>query len=144
MFVRIDHIGLVAASIEETQAILGDTLGLRIDKERSYWPKGAYFAPEQTHNFFFDVGDGETQVEVLIPTPDATSGTARYLAKRGAGLHHICYACADVEDEANRLLANGLREIPLPRTRDGRRAVAFFHPGGTGGVLTELVPLRAR
>lgn len=144
MFVRLDHVGLVAPSIEEARAVLGDSLGLRLDEARSNWPTGSYFEPEQTYNFFFDVGEGETQVEVLIPAPGATSGTARYLAKRGAGLHHICYACLDVQDEAARLRANGLEEIALPKTADGRRTAAFFHPRSTGGVLTELVPLRAR
>jgi methylmalonyl-CoA epimerase len=142
MFTRIDHVGTVAHSIEEARAILGDELGLVLDRERSQWPRGSYFAPEQTHNFFFTVGEGETQVEVLVPTAGATSGTARYLAKYGPGLHHICYACHDVHQEAERLRASGLTEIDLPRTGDGRRTVAFFHPKSVGGVLTELVPLR--
>jgi methylmalonyl-CoA/ethylmalonyl-CoA epimerase len=141
-FARIDHVGLVAYTIQEAREILGDHLGLRLDEQRSNWPKGSYFEPEQTHNFFFNVGDGETQVEVLIPTEGATSGTARYLAKRGPSLHHLCYACLDVHEEAERLRAEGLEEIDLPRTADGRRTVAFFHPRSTGGVLTELVPLR--
>jgi methylmalonyl-CoA/ethylmalonyl-CoA epimerase len=144
MFVHLDHVGLVAASIGEAKAVLGDSLGLRVDEVRSEWPTGSYFEPEQTFNFFFDVGQGETQVEVLVPAPGATSGTARYLAKRGPGLHHLCYACIDVDEEAKRLLANGLEEIALPRTADGRRTVAFFHPRSTGGVLTELVPARQR
>lgn len=144
MFSRIDHVGLVAHSIEEAQATLGDALGLVIDKDRSQWPKGSYFAPEQTYNFFFCVGEGETMVEVLVPAPDATSGTARYLEKRGPSLHHICYACLDVHEEAERLRAAGLEEIALPRAEDGRRTVAFFHPRSTNGVLTELVPLRDR
>lgn len=143
-FVRLDHVGLVAPTIEEAREILGDRLGLVIDKDRSKWPDGSYFAPEQTYNYFFNVGEGETQVEVLIPAPDATSGTARYLERRGAGLHHLCYACLDVHEEAERLLAEGLTEIELPRTADSRRTVAFFHPKSTGGVLTELVPLRER
>ncbi len=143
-FVRLDHVGLVAPTIEEAREILGDQLGLVIDKDRSKWPTGSYFAPEETYNFFFNVGEGETQVEVLIPAEGATSGTARYLERRGAGLHHICYACLDVHEEAERLLSNGLTEIELQRTEDGRRTVAFFHPKSTGGVLTELVPLRER
>ncbi len=141
-FVRLDHVGVVAYTIEEAQAILGDQLGLVLDKDRSNWPDGSYFAPEETNNFFFNVADGETQVEVQIPTEGATSGTARYLAKRGPGLHHICYAARDVHEEAERLRASGLTEIDLPRTEDGRRTVAFFHPKGIGGILTEIVPLR--
>ncbi|MDA0302055.1 MAG: VOC family protein [Chloroflexi bacterium] len=124
MFTRIDHVGLVAYSIEEANAVLGDALGLTIDEQRSQWPTGSELAPEQTFNFFFKVGEGETQVEVLIPAKDATSGVARYLARRGPSLHHICYACEDVHAEAERLRANGLDEIALPRAADGRRRVA--------------------
>ncbi len=142
-FVHIDHIGLVASSIEQARQVLGDALGLELDEGRSNWPQGSYFAPEQTHNFFFQVGGGETQVEVLIPEPDATSGAARFLERKGPGLHHLCYACEDVHDEAERLVGAGLREIDLPRPPEGRRRVAFFHPRGVGGVLTELVPVRA-
>lgn len=142
MFTRMDHVGVVAYTIEEANAVLGDQIGLTLDKDRSRWPKGSYFAPEQTHNFFFTVGEGETQVEVLVPEDGATSGTARYLERFGPGMHHICYACEDVTAEAERLAASGLTEIDLPRTADGRRTVAFFHPKGLGGILTEIVPLR--
>jgi methylmalonyl-CoA epimerase len=141
-FVHIDHVGLVAATIEQARQVLGDALGLDLDEARSNWPDGSYFPPEQTFNYFFAVGEGETQVEVLIPESGATSGAARFLARRGPGLHHVCYACHDVHAEAERLLGNGLQEIDIPRGRDGRRTVAFFHPRSTGGVLTALVPVR--
>jgi methylmalonyl-CoA/ethylmalonyl-CoA epimerase len=141
-FVHIDHVGIVAYTIEQAREILGDALGLEVDEPRSQWPTGSYFPPEQTFNYFFQVGGGETQVEVLIPEAGATSGAARFLERRGPGLHHLCYACADVHAEAERLTSRGLSEIALPRTADGRRTVAFFHPRSTGGVLTELVPLR--
>ena len=141
-FVHIDHVGIVASTIEQAREILGDALGLELDEHRSQWPSGVYFPPEQTYNYFFQVGAGETQVEVLVPEADATSGTARFLQHRGAGLHHVCYACEDVHGEAERLLVNGLQEIDLPRGADGRRNVAFFHPRSTGGILTELIPVR--
>jgi methylmalonyl-CoA/ethylmalonyl-CoA epimerase len=142
-FVHIDHVGIVAYTIDQAQEILGDALGLELDEPRSQWPTGSYFPPEQTYNYFFQVGNGETQVEVLIPEEGATSGAARFLERRGPGLHHLCYACADVQTEAERLLATGLQEIGVPRGIDGRRTVAFFHPRTTGGILTELVPVRA-
>lgn len=141
-FVHIDHVGIVAYTIDQAQELLGDALGLELDQPRSQWPTGSYFPPEQTYNFFFQVGAGETQVEVLIPEQGATSGAARFLARRGPGLHHLCYACEDVHAEAERLLGNGLAEIDIPRGADGRRTVAFFHPRSTGGILTELVPAR--
>lgn len=142
-FLHIDHIGIVAHTIEAARSVLGDALGLELDEARSNWPHGSYFAPEQTTNYFFQVGGGETQVEVLIPDADATSGAARFLARKGPGMHHICYACEDVHVEAERLVGNGLREIDVPRGAGGLRTVAFFHPAGTGGILTELVPARA-
>jgi methylmalonyl-CoA/ethylmalonyl-CoA epimerase len=142
-FVHIDHVGIVAATIEQARQVLGDGLGLDLDEPRSLWPTGVYFAPEQTYNYFFQVGTGETQVEVLVPEAGATSGTARFLEHRGPGLHHVCFACEDVHAEAERLVAKGLHEIDLPRGADGRRNVAFFHPRSTGGILTELIPARA-
>lgn len=142
-FVHIDHVGIVAYTIEQAREVLGDALGLELDMPRSQWPTGSYFDPEQTYNYFFQVGAGATQVEVLVPAEGATSGTARYLARRGPGLHHICYACEDVHSEAERLVTNGLEEIDLPRQPDGRRGVAFFHPRSAGGILTELIPARA-
>jgi len=141
-FVRLDHLGLVAYTIEEAKAILGDQLGLVVDEKKSNWPHGSFFEPEQTYNYFFKVGDGETQVEVLIPKEGATTGTARYLAKFGPGMHHMCFAARDVAEEAARLEAAGMRQIDLPRTADGRQTAAFFHPTSVGGVLTEIVPLR--
>jgi methylmalonyl-CoA/ethylmalonyl-CoA epimerase len=142
MFERLDHVGLVAHSFEEARVLLHGHLGLALDESRSPLPDGAYFAPEQISAYFFKVGGGETQLEVLIPSKGTNSGTARFLARNGPGLHHLCYACQDIDTEAERLVARGLTEIELPRTVDGRRTAAFFHPAALGGVLTELVPLR--
>ena len=142
MFTRLDHVGLVAYTIEEAKAILGDQLGLEIDEKKSNWPDGSFFVPEQTFNYFFQIASGETQIEVLIPAEDATSGTARFLQKNGPGLHHICFAALDVNAEAERLRSQGMRQIELSNTVDGRPTAAFFHPSSVGGVLTEIVPLR--
>ena len=142
MFVRLDHVGLVAYTIDEAKTILGDQLGLDIDEKKSNWPDGSFFAPEQTFNYFFQIAKGETQIEVLIPAEDATSGTAKYLAKNGPGLHHICFAARDVSEEVERLRAQGMRQIELSATADGRPTAAFFHPSSVGGVLTENVPIR--
>ena len=141
-FVRLDHLGIVAYTKEEANAILGDQLGLKIDEAKSNWPDGSFFEPEQTYNYFFEVGDGETQLEVLIPKEGAQTGTARYLAKFGPGMHHMCFAARDVAEEAARLEAAGMRQIELPKTSDGRQTAAFFHPTSVGGILTEIVPLR--
>ena len=56
MFAKLDHVGLVAYTIEDARKILGNHLGLDLDEGRSNWPDGSYFAPEQTFNYFFKVG----------------------------------------------------------------------------------------
>ena len=98
-FLHIDHVGIVAYTLEQAQEVLGEALGLEVDEPRSQWPTGSYFAPEQTFNYFFQVGGGETQVEVLVPDHGATSGTARFLAQRGPGLHHVCFEVEDLGGE---------------------------------------------
>jgi methylmalonyl-CoA/ethylmalonyl-CoA epimerase len=103
-------------------------------------PDGSYFAPERTNNYFVKVGLGQTRIEVLIPADD-TSGTARYLAKRGPGLHHLGYAVPSVGEAAAKLQARGLVPIDLGSASDRLRA-AFFQPRSAGGILTELVPVR--
>ena len=143
MIVRLDHIGVVAHTIDEAIETLQGKLGFPLS-QRTPLPDGAYFAPEGTHNYFFEIGAGETQIEVLIPVvPEA--GTYKYLQRFGPGLHHWGYACDDVVAEAARLQANGLRPIDLGGRPGGANATAaFFHPKGAGGILTELVPLRTR
>ena len=99
MIVCLDHIGVVAHTIEEAMSVLDSQLGFPLDSKRSPLPDGAYFKPEGTHNYFFQVGTGETQVEVLIPVvPEA--GTYKYLQRFGAGLHHWGYGCDSVDEEA--------------------------------------------
>jgi methylmalonyl-CoA/ethylmalonyl-CoA epimerase len=140
MLVEVDHIGIVARSWAEARKVLIEQLGLELDAKRSPEPDGVYFAPERTNNYFVKVGLGKTRVEVLVPA-DMTSGTARFLARNGPGLHHIGYACADVAMEAERLEASGLARIDLGPI-DGRRlSAAFFHPKSVNGILTELVPV---
>ena len=84
-----------------------------------------------------DVGDGH--VELLRPlAPDTAVG--RFLASRGAGLHHVAYRVADIEAALQAVRARGLQlidETPRPGIRDSR--VAFVHPRSAGGVLTEIV-----
>ncbi|MCC7363014.1 MAG: VOC family protein [Dehalococcoidia bacterium] len=135
MIRRIDHIGLVAASWEEARAVFFEKMGFDIAGWKGVGEKGVYFPPERTVNYFIQVGEGDTVVEIIVPQDD-TSGAARFLAKRGPGLHHIGYAVDSVADEAARLRGNGLRQVDLGE----HAAAAFFYPKEAAGVLTELVP----
>lgn len=135
MIRRIDHVGLVARSWEEARGVFLVQMGFEIAGWKGAGEKGVYFAPERTVNYFIQVGEGETVVEIIVPQDDS-SGAARYLAKRGPGLHHIGYAVDDVKLEAQRLRDNGLRQVEL----SAPAAAAFFLPKDVAGVLTELVP----
>lgn len=135
MIRRIDHIGLVARSWEEARAVFLGQMGFDIADWKGAGEKGVYFPPERTVNYFIQVGEGETVVEIIVPQ-DESSGAARYLAKRGPGLHHIGYAVDDVKAEAKRLRDSGLRQVEL----SAPAAAAFFVPKDVAGVLTELVP----
>ena len=67
MITHLDHVGIVAHSLEESLAVLVDQLGLERDTERTPYPKGGYFAPERTKIFFVKVNLGETRIEILLP-----------------------------------------------------------------------------
>jgi methylmalonyl-CoA epimerase len=85
------------------------------------------------------VGSGPTRIELIEPIGD-DSPVARFLARRGSGLHHIAYRAGDIERELQRLIDAGLEPIDRePRPGALGHRVAFLHPGGTAGVLVELV-----
>ena len=87
MIVMLDHIGVVAHTIEEAMETLDSRLGFPLDEGATPLPDGAYFAPEGTHNYMFQVGEGQTRIEVLIPAVKE-AGTWKYLQRFGPGLHH--------------------------------------------------------
>jgi methylmalonyl-CoA/ethylmalonyl-CoA epimerase len=137
MIRRIDHIGLVSPSWQEARDVLLVKMGFPVSDWKGAGEKGTFFEPERTLNYFLQVGEGDTLIEIIVPQ-DGTSGAARFLAKRGPGLHHIGYAVDSVEDEATRLSAEGLRRIDL----GPGAGAAFFFPSDVHGVLTELVPFQ--
>src|SRR5690606_33054607 len=89
---------------------------------------------------FLPAGEGE--IELLQPA-DPESGVARYLEKRGPGIHHLCLEVEDLEGALARLRAAGVELITEePRYNAEGRAYAFVHPRSTGGVLVELYAQR--
>lgn len=85
------------------------------------------------------VGSGEGRLELLEATsPEST--VARFLDRRGPGLHHLAYRVPDLAAALDRLAADGVELIDrVPRAGAGGHRVAFLHPRSTGGVLVELV-----
>jgi methylmalonyl-CoA/ethylmalonyl-CoA epimerase len=137
MILRLDHVGVVAHSWGEANDVLVERLGFPLELNRTRMPEGNLYEPQNTRIYFVKVGLGETLIEVLIPQ-DTISGIARYLAKRGPGLHHLGYACDNVPEETTRLRDQGLEPIQIGDMLNG----VFFYPKTAMGILTELVTAR--
>ncbi len=129
---HIHHLAIVTEDMETALAFWRDALGLQVSDRREVPEEAAEIA-------FLPLEGGE--IELVRPTTQ-DSGLARYLAKRGAGLHHLCLEVEDLEAAMQRLREHGAELInEQPRQgADGRR-YAFVHPRSTGGVLLELYEL---
>lgn len=126
---RVDHIAVVVDDLADALAFWRDALGLPLEGTETVESEAVEVA-------FLPAGS--SRVELLKPTDD-TSGIARYLAKRGAGIHHLCLAVDDLTACMARLVEHEVELInATPRTRDDGTRYAFVHPRSTGGVLLEL------
>ena len=130
MFGRIDHIGVAVEDIDAAIGLYRDGFGMELAHRETVSSQGV-------EAVLLDVGDGH--VELLAPLgPDTPVG--KYMAKNGAGLHHVAYAVDDIDAALTKIAAAGIQLIdsePRVGIRDSR--VAFLHPRSTGGVLTEIV-----
>ena len=125
---RLDHVGIAVASIEESLDVYR-ALGLAESGRETVESQGVVTA-------FLPLG--ETRLELLEPT-NAESPVAKFLAKRGPGVHHLCFAVADLERSLADLKARGFRLVnEIPVEGAGGRRVAFLHPSAGYGVLIEL------
>ncbi len=129
MYSRIDHIGIAVRSLNESLRVYGEAMGLKVERIEE--------VPDQrTRVAMLPVG--ESRLELLEATGE-DSPVAKFLCKRGEGMHHICFRVEDIRQEISRLRAAGVRMIDeTPRKGAGGCLVAFVHPSGTGGVLVEL------
>lgn len=129
MFKRIDHIGIVVNSLDETLKTYCDQLGFTLIER--------IMIPEQlVEAAFLDAHNGT--LELIAPT-DATSGTARFLQNRGEGTHHVCFEVDDIEAALAELRTQGLRLIDEKPRRGPHGLVAFVHPKATHGTMIELL-----
>ena len=137
MILRIDHIGLVARSLEEATDLLIDALGFEFDHSRIVDPAGYDMAMENAMIHFIRVGQGDTMIELLLPR-DKVTGMGKWLDKRGPSVHHVAYLVDDVGEHAAELRGKGLEQIDMGPDL----SAAFFYPRTTMGILTELVDAR--
>ena len=130
MEMKIEHIGIATHKIDDALAFWRDALGLTVVHTEEVAEQGVRVAMLPV---------GEPRVELLEPT-SAASPVAKFLEKRGAGIHHIAVRVDDIRAALGRLKAQGARLIDdAPRVGAGGCLVAFVHPSAAGGVLLELV-----
>jgi methylmalonyl-CoA epimerase len=125
----IDHLGIAVKSLASAKSIY-EKLGLSISPEE---------AVEQERVRVVMVAVGESRLELLEATSE-DSTIAKFIAKRGEGLHHVCLRVSDLQAAVDRLKKNGVRLVSEEiKTGAGGHKYVFVHPSGTGGVLLELV-----
>lgn len=124
---RISHIGIAVRQIIDSLPFYKDVLGLESV------PLGDSDGARIT-----GLAVGDSLVE-LLEADQADSPIAKFVAKRGPGIHHICFSVDDLDATLARCRANGVRLIDeKPRTGADGSLIAFLHPESTGGVLVEL------
>lgn len=129
MTVAIDHLGIAVKSLAAAKSIY-EKLGLAISAEEMV-------PAEKVKLVMVPVGD--TRIELLEPTSE-DSVIAKFIAKRGEGLHHVCLRVPDLRAAVEKLKAEKVRLVSDEiKTGAGGHRYVFVHPSSTGGVLLELV-----
>jgi methylmalonyl-CoA epimerase len=129
MIKRIDHIGIAVQSIEDALGFFEQALGLTLDRVAA--EEGG-----KTQVAFLPVWGSEVE---LVSPQDTESGLAKFLAKRGEGIHHICFEVDDIDATLGRLQEHGAQLIDeTPRVNADGVRYAFIHPKSAHGVLIEL------
>ncbi len=126
---RINHLGIASPGLEEAMARMARLFGMTADHLEEV-------ADQKVKTAFFPVG--ESTLEFLEST-DPEGPIGKFLAKRGPGIHHVCFEVDDIDAVVAHLVSQGVRMIdekPRPGAHGCR--VAFIHPAETGGVLMEL------
>ena len=128
MFKKIDHVGIAVKNLEEAIKVW-EGLGLKVDEIEE--------VPDQKVRTAI-IHVGESRIELLEPTA-GDSPIAKFIAKRGEGIHHIALGVDDIEKHLEELKAKGYRLIDeKPRIGAGGAKIAFVHPKAVTGVLLEL------
>jgi LAO/AO transport system kinase len=127
--IHIDHLGIAVKSIEAALGFYAGQLGMNVSLRETV-------EQEKVHVAMLPVG--EPRIELLEPSePDSV--IAKFIAKRGEGLHHVALRVPDLDAAVERLRAAGARLLNEPRAGAGGHLYVFVHPASTGGVLLELI-----
>jgi len=128
MSTKINHIAIVVADIEKALNVYRDAIGLPLEHI-------AEEAAEEVRVAFLPTESGE--IELIQPTTE-NSGVAKFLAKRGEGLHHICLEVDRLDDSLEVLQSRGMQILGEPRVNQRGDKYIFVHPRSAHGVLLEL------
>ena len=127
MLKKIHHVGIVVRSLEEAYAFYRDTLGLPVHKVATVEDQGVKAAL---------LTIGESEIELLEPINE-NGGVAKFLEKRGEGLHHVCFETDDVEKELADTMARDIPVIDKAPRKGLAGMICFLHPKAQHGVLIE-------
>jgi methylmalonyl-CoA/ethylmalonyl-CoA epimerase len=126
---QINHVAIVVEDIDDSLSFWRDALGIEMHELRDV-------PAEKSKVAFLPIAGSE--IELVQPTTD-DSGIAKYLAKRGQGMHHVCLEVDDIDGMLAQLKAKGVRLInEQPKTASDGKRYAFIHPESSSGVLVEL------
>ncbi|MDP5010761.1 MAG: methylmalonyl-CoA epimerase [Crocinitomicaceae bacterium] len=129
MLRKIEHLGIAVANIEESLKMYETLLGTNCYKTESVESEGVKTA-------FLQVG--ESKIE-LLEASNPSSPIAKFLEKKGPGIHHIAFDVENIEAEIARLTAQGFELIhTTPKDGADNKLIAFLHPKSTGSILIEL------
>jgi methylmalonyl-CoA/ethylmalonyl-CoA epimerase len=129
---RIDHVGIAVADLDQAIAFYRDTFGILSVHEEVNTEQGVREA-------MLAVGDGTTRIQLLAPLSE-TSAIAKFLDRNGPGLQQLAYTVDNVEAVSDELRAKGLRLLyDHPKRGTAGSRINFVHPKDAGGVLIELV-----
>lgn len=125
---KIDHIGIAVSDLESAKRLYEGSLGLKVEHEETLGEMKVAFIPV-----------GEVNLE-LIQSSTEGGVIAKFIARRGEGVHHIAYEVEDVAAALVQLKAQGVKLVDeTPRAGAYGKQVAFLHPNSCHGVLTEIV-----
>jgi len=127
---KIDHLGIAVRSLKDALPFYRDLLGLELAGTEVVDDQGVTVAL---------LPAGDSRIELLEPLSEE-SVVGRFLARRGEGLHHICYQVEDLQSKLDEFGARGVKLLDgYPRRGAEGKLVAFLHPASANGVLVELV-----
>jgi len=129
MIKRVDHIAIAVNSADDALSVFDNLFGLKADHMEQIPDQGVKAAIVRV---------GDTNIEFIEPT-DPDGGVAKFIEKRGEGIHHICIEVDNIDEELRSLAVRGVELIDKQARKGLAGKIGFLHPRATKGVLIELV-----